>query len=84
METKKKPKLSIKKGDWCVMHWLGGDIRMFGTEKDCRACREKSSIVKCNENWIKREPRKKVVHSDAVDTCYFGKRLIAPKNEHLL
>ena len=26
----------IKKGDWCVMHWLGGEIKMFGTEKDCR------------------------------------------------
>lgn len=21
---------------WCVIHWLGGEVKMFGSEKECK------------------------------------------------
>jgi hypothetical protein len=45
-KKQKKIKPRIKKGDWCVMHWLGGEIKMFGTEKDCRDYAKRNSYNK--------------------------------------
>lgn len=87
----KRIKEEKRKNDYSYMKERNKTCRVCGesfsinsnNEKDCRGCREKMSILKCNENWIKREVRKKVIHSDAVDTCFFGRKVIAPKNEYL-
>jgi hypothetical protein len=30
--------------DWCVIHWLGGEVKIFGTEKECKAWAKKNSF----------------------------------------
>lgn len=34
----------IKTKEWCVVHWLGGEVIRFGTEKDCRKYARKESF----------------------------------------
>jgi len=33
-----------KQQPWCVIHWLGGEVKMYGSEKNCKAWAKRNSF----------------------------------------
>ena len=34
----------MKSKKWCVVHWLSGEVKMFGSEKECQSWAKKNSF----------------------------------------
>lgn len=45
-EMKRLKELAVSKDAWCVVHWVDGSAKMFGTQKECREWARKNSFNK--------------------------------------